>query len=508
MAKVEFKNFEIKYWGQDREILKNINFSFDTDERILLLSPSGMGKSTLLMSLLGIVQRNNLGDCSGSITIDGKNIESITSLEIACNFGVVFQEPESQFCLLYPDEEVAFTLENMSVHQRDMESTVTSALKKVGMLEKREQPLGNMSGGEQQRIAVASSIASGSKMLLLDEPTANLDVEGRRSIKDQVASLDKGFLLVEHNIDEWIDVVDRVIVLGRDGCIAWDTSIKKFLSDGSTLLETLGIWLPSKKWTEDKNIDHPVGKKLLTASNLNYKVKNKKIIDNFSMDINEGEVVALLGRNGSGKSTLSKILGRVIEPSKGSITYDGRNIKNITSKEYYSKIAYVFQNPEHQFIRDSVAAEIELSLSNFDSKKSIEDTLKKYNLYKVRNENPFTLSGGEKRRLSVAVMLSEDHKVLILDEPTFGLDYINAKKLMDNIISLAKKGMGVIIITHDMELVHRYASKAVIINDGSKVYEGHPSKLWEEKKLLLKNGLNIPTNKDILIKSVKRRIVV
>lgn len=495
MARIEFKDFSIQFWGQNEPILEGINLEFTTDEKILLLSPSGSGKSSLLMCLLGIIERNNLGETKGEILIDGRGILDYSPMELAKIFGIVFQEPESQFCLLYPDEEVAFSLENLSIPKKDIKKRVEEALKTVGIYEKRDQNLGTMSGGEQQKVAIASSIALSSSMLLLDEPTANLDSLARQEIRNQILALDKGFLLVEHNLDDWIDCVERVVVLERNKGIVLDSTRDEFISSANEVINNLGIWEPGNKWLDIEKKTFILGEEVVRVENLCYSVKNKKILKGIDISIREGEVIGVLGKNGSGKSTLSKVVARILKADLGGIYYRNEEIGEV--EDFYSKIAYVFQNPEHQFIRDSVEAEIGLSLDTFRSKASVEEILDRYNLKDLRKENPFTLSGGEKRRLSVAIMLSENHRFLILDEPTFGLDYTNAKELMESVAKLSKSGVAVLIISHDMELVEKYTSSVVVLEDGKKVYDGMPSLLWKEEELLRRNGLVKPSNVEV-----------
>ncbi|MEI6856348.1 ABC transporter ATP-binding protein [Psychrilyobacter sp.] len=179
MARIELINFSLKYYGHRKETLSNINLSFNTNEKILLLSPSGYGKSSLLLCLLGIIQRNDLGETKGKITIDDRDIEEMSHLEVAKIFGIVFQDPENQFCTMYPEDEIAFSLENFCIPTEEMGIKIEKVLKQVKIEDKKREMLLNLSGGEQQKVSIGSSLVVGSKMLLLDEPTANLDTLGK-----------------------------------------------------------------------------------------------------------------------------------------------------------------------------------------------------------------------------------------------------------------------------------------------------------------------------------------
>ncbi|WP_028857072.1 ABC transporter ATP-binding protein [Psychrilyobacter atlanticus] len=487
MARVELINFSLKYYGHKKETLSNINLSFDTNEKILLLSPSGYGKSSLLLCLLGIIQRNNLGEVKGKIRIDGTDIEEMSPIEIAKNFGIVFQDPENQFCTMYPEDEIAFSLENFCTPSEKIGEKIDKVLEQVKMKDKKREMLSNLSGGEQQKVAIGSSLAVESKMLLLDEPTANLDTLGRCEINELITSLDIGYLLVEHNFEEWLDRITRAIVIDKNGTIRVDSSGKDFLDKNSDILIELGL---SKNTEEDKSICNKMSSnksdKLLEIKKLNFKYAEKTILNDLSFDVNSGEIVALLGKNGAGKTTLSKILGGMESRFNGEVSYRGKNIKKMSKEKLYSELTYVFQNPEHQFIKDSVRDEIELFKEIHGEEICVDTILDKYNLEGVKNENPFTLSGGQKRRLSVAIMLSKKHNVLILDEPTFGLDYYNTRELMIQIKGLAKKGMGIIIITHNMEIVKEYAMKALVLKEGENSYFGSVKELFENREFLEK----------------------
>lgn len=489
MARVKLINFSLKYYGHRKETLSNINLSFNTDEKILLLSPSGYGKSSLLLCLLGIIQRNNLGETSGKITIDGINIEEMSPIEIARNFGIVFQDSENQFCTMYPEDEIAFSLENFCIPTEEMGIKIEKVLKQVKIEDKKRDMLLNLSGGEQQKVAIGSSLAVESKMLLLDEPTANLDTLGRDEINQLITSLDTGYLLVEHNFEEWLDTITRTIIIDKNGTIRVDSNGEDFLDKNRDILIELGL---SKKVEENEistyndNLFLNKTDKLLEIKNLNFSYAEKEILNDISFDVNAGEIIALLGKNGAGKTTLSKILGGMETKFSGEVAYRGKNIKKISKEKLYSELTYVFQNPEHQFIKDSVRDEIELFKEIHGEEIGLDAILEKYNLEGVKDENPFTISGGQKRRLSVAIMLSKKHKILILDEPTFGLDYFNTRELMVQIKELAKKGMGIIMITHNLNIVKEYATKALVLKEGQNSYFGSVENLFENREFLEK----------------------
>lgn len=493
MAKVVLKDFSLRYYGHKKDTLSNINLSFNTDEKILLLSPSGYGKSSLFLSLLGIIQRNDLGKTKGTITIDGKDITTLSPLEVAKIFGIVFQNPENQFCTMTPENEIAFSLENFQVSHSMIEKKVKESIKEIGMEGRGKDQLTDLSGGEQQKIAIASSLVVDNELLLLDEPTSNLDIHSKKEIKNIISKVEKGFILIEHQFQEWLDLVERILVIGKDGNLAIDSKRDGFLQERENELIELGL-VPSKEREDNLNLeeDNPLreeNEKLLEVRKLNFKYSEKEILKDINFDLYKGEIMALLGKNGAGKTTLSKIIGGMESNYEGETLFKKRETKDIPVKELYKELAYVFQNPEYQFIKNSVKEELKLFKKIHGEGTDIKEILKKYNLEEVRNENPFILSGGQKRRLSVAVMLSKKHKLLILDEPTFGLDHLNTKNLMEQLTKLAQKGMGIIIITHNLDLVERYTTKTMVLRKGRVEFNNSTENFFKERGIgFLKEG--------------------
>ncbi len=537
MKKIQVRELSVELNGN--KILENIDLSFYTNERILLLGESGSGKSTLLLSVMGLLQRSEHATVTGDIVIDGRSVRDMKLNELARIFGMVFQNPESQFCTLYPRDEVAFGLENQCIPSSKMDAVIDDALGMVG-IEKSFESLrvNQLSGGMQQRLAVASIMAIGSEMLIFDEPTANLDPLGRMEIVEAAnlaGNKGKGILLVEHNLEEWLDVIDRVLVMDDQGQLLFDGSVMEVLVDNNHILEEKGIWRPRMTQLvrrlkdqhfpithvpasledircDDKDLlkklfikeqeESPVGDSAqegilkiegLTAG---YK-KNQPVLRDIGFDVHEGDFFALVGRNGSGKSTLSKVLLKMLNGEKGKIQMLGQDMKDIKTKDLYDAIGYVFQNPEHQFIEDSVWSEIAYSvrLMEGDSEKVKEEAvrlLKDFSLYENRRDNPFSLSGGQKRRLSVATMLTGSRKLLILDEPTFGQDEKNATMLMDKLKELNRQGMTIFMITHDMALVSKYTNRTAVLSEGRITYCGDTKNLWQESETLCCAGLNLP----------------
>ncbi|WP_320047160.1 ABC transporter ATP-binding protein [uncultured Ilyobacter sp.] len=540
MAIVDVRNLSVEING--KTVLQDVNIKFHTQERILILGESGSGKSTLLLSLMGIIQRFDNADVTGDILIDGISVRDMKLYDTARIFGMVFQNPESQFCSLYPRDEVAFGLENQCIDPKNMPSIINKSMKDFDFpKEKENQLINTLSGGEQQRLALSSIAAIDSKMLLLDEPTANLDPKGRRQVVKSAkkAGLNgKGLMVVEHNLENWLPFLERLIVIDRDGGILCDGNIREVFYKHGELLREKGIWCPHnlRIYRELKKRGHSFSgipcnieelKKEKVPQTLlkevienNYKIpdkanivgnkpilkleklsagyaKNKPILKEIDLTVKEGDFFALVGGNGSGKSTLSKVILKLVDVFSGSLYISGKELSLYKERELYDLIGYVFQNPEHQFLEDTVWSEVaysidQLTMDENSRNEEVNSLLKDFHLEKYATNNPFSLSGGQKRRLSVATMLVGERKILILDEPTFGQDEKNTIMLMKKLTELNQQGMTIFMITHDLDLVDSHANRTAVMSDGEILYSGDTQELWNEHEIIRKSGLHLP----------------
>ncbi|WP_372713871.1 ABC transporter ATP-binding protein [Ilyobacter sp.] len=540
MAMVEVRNLSVEI--NEKTVLKDINIKFNTEERILILGESGSGKSTLLLSLMGIIQRFENADVTGDVLVDGISVRDMQFSDTARIFGIVFQNPESQFCSLYPKDEVAFGLENQCIDPKNMPNIINKSMEAFNFpKEKENQLINTLSGGEQQRLALSSIAAIDSKMLLLDEPTANLDPKGRRQVvksAKKAGQNGKGLMVVEHNLENWFPFLERLIVIDRDGGILCDGDIREMFYKHGELLREKGIWCPhslriyrdlkasghifnstpcSIEELKKENIPQTLLKKVIDN---NYKTSDKRkdignspilkleklsagyakdhqILKEVDLTVKEGDFFALVGGNGSGKSTLSKVILKLLEISSGSLSISGKELSLYKERELYDLIGYVFQNPEHQFLEDTVWSEVAYSVDQLNLDENIRNEkvnslLKAFYLENYATNNPFSLSGGQKRRLSVATMLVGERKILILDEPTFGQDEKNTTMLMKKLTELNGKGMTIFMITHDLDLVDSYANRIAVMSEGKILYSGDTQNLWNEHEIIRKSGLDLP----------------
>lgn len=509
---IRTERLTVTYLDADRPVLQNVDLQIAADERILLLGPSGAGKSTLLHALAGLVPRAIEAHVTGQVLLEDRPVTAWTPAQVASRLGFLFQEPETQFCMLYPADEVGFGLENLAVEPAAMPAIIAESFARVGLSEGAQQTrIDRLSGGQQQRLALASILAMNPSMLLLDEPTALLDPAGRRLVVETVHDLAQeghGIIVVEHLLDPWLDLLERVILLDETGQIILDDTPEVLFSRHRSRLDTLGVWLPER-------VVSPVGKvpasprqerstpsasksPVLTLSHLSASYgEGPPVLRDISLEVHPGQFWALVGANGSGKSSLAKTLIGMLAPSHGEVRLQDRPVSSLHTRELTEHIAYVFQNPEHQFVTDTVWSEILYSLRQAGVPEEaragqVRKVLERFGLAEHAASNPFALSGGQKRRLAVAAMLQAGAPLLVLDEPTFGQDFRHAQELMQTISMLHDEGVAIFMLTHDMDLVDAYAERVAVLHDGRLVYAGEVAPLWSREEDLLRWDLELP----------------
>ena len=440
----------------------------------MLLGASGSGKSTLLAGLAGLLEG---GEAEGTLLVDG--IEPRAARE---RTGIVFQDPESQLVMGHAGDEVAFGLENRCVPPDRIWPRVDRALADVGFPYGRERATDALSGGEQQRLALAGAMALDPGLLLLDEPTANLDPDGaalvRESLRRILVDGQRTLILVEHRVAEALPLVDRVVVLEAGGGVIADGPPHEVFARHGDALAEAGIWVP----------DHPLPRatsragapraSALEAMGVAYRFPGEArfAVGPLDADLRSAEALAIVGPNGSGKSTLALLLGGLLRPSTGAVLAGSamapvaRAMPNWRwpPSALVRRIGSVFQDPEHQFLTDRVADELLLGplragASPADARRRADALLARLHLEALADANPFTLSGGEKRRLSVATALAAEPSVLILDEPTFGQDRRTAVELLALLADLRDEGAAICFVTHDAPFAEALADRTLRI---------------------------------------------
>ena len=530
---ISFKNFSFQYRAQKKPTLQDINLDIYPGERVLIAGPSGSGKSTLAACINGLNPFSNPGECSGTLMVDGVDAPHSSIFDLAAHVGTVLQDPDGQFIGLTVGEDIAFSLENNCTPQPEMKEIVQHAAELVGI----ENHLGfaphELSGGQKQRVSLAGVMVDDVKILLFDEPLANLDpATGKQAIEliDTIQQkTDTTVLIIEHRLEDvlWRNV-DR-IVLVNEGRILADLCPDDLLS-GSLLAEN-GIreplYLTAMRYagiavTPEKHPAHidsvvldkadnarlhswfqaeplpapkPAPEPLLEVRNLCFGYnKGQHTLRNVSFSIGKGEMVSIVGRNGAGKSTLSKLICGFETQDSGEIYLNGKDLKDENIRRRAKHIGYVMQNPNQMISKTMIYDEVAMALQGSglteeQIREKVEDTLKVCGLYPFRNWPVSALSFGQKKRVTIASVLVQDPELILLDEPTAGQDFRHYTDIMEFLQGLNTRGVTVVMITHDMHLMLEYTPRALVFCDGQLIADRSASAVLCDPELIERAAL-------------------
>lgn len=468
---LEVKNLTYSYPAESNLVLKNISFQVKENEFFSVVGPSGCGKTTLALCLNGLIPKSLKGRLRGDVIINSKSINKTSTAELAEKVQILFQSPESQLFALNVEDEIAFGLENLNMPWQEIQERVNNVMNKLEIEELRNRSIEELSSGQKQKVALASVLAMNPKVLILDEPTANLDPV---AVKNFLAILKKlkremTIILIEHNMDFVSKFSDKIMLMdkGRVVKIAGkeifrDKKFLRIMNPPSNVRES--VKKIKKKAVERKE-------KILEIKNFTFKYPNEIVaLKDINLEVYRGDFLGIVGLNGSGKSTLAlNIIGLL--KGKGVMLLSDDNINKRDVYERTRDIGYVFQNPNYQLFEDNVDKEIEfglrnIKLSNKEIKKRVENALRIINLQNLRKEDPHSLSVGQKRRVTIASVFTMLPRIIIIDEPDTGLDYRNASKLMNYVKKLNDKGYTIIVISHNVELIADYCNRVIYLEDG------------------------------------------
>ncbi|NPV77582.1 MAG: ABC transporter ATP-binding protein [Anaerolineae bacterium] len=523
---IELNNYS--FWAAENEtqLLHGIDLEIESGEFVIILGPSGSGKSTLAFCITGIYPNVLGGRVEGVGRVAGLDIVETPVPQLATHVGMIFQDPDSQFCNLFVDEEVAFGPENLLIPREEVAKRMEQTLKQVGLSGFERRFINELSGGQKQRVAIASVLAMGPDVLILDQPTANLDPVGKSEVYNLLYELnqkqDKTIILIEHQVDELIKYATRIILMDGGKIIA-NGPPRQVLKDWARRLETeMGLWVPevarlallaedfwcpmsifpldaneaAQAWLElplskveslyvsSASATNPEREPFINVEHVSYFYPNGfNALRDVSLSIFPGDVVGLMGENGSGKTTLSRHLIGLLKPTLGKITMNGEDIAEKKVKSLAKDVGYVFQYPEHQFVADTVFDEIAYTprlegKKGDELKEIVQKTLIQVRLFGLDDRHPLTLSMGEKRRLSIATMLVRNPKLLILDEPTAGLDFRNTQRMIDLLMNLRAQNTTIMLVTHTTQLVAGYVDHVFVMEKGELVFAGTPQELF------------------------------
>lgn len=529
---IEFKDFSFQYRVQAKPTLNNINLTIYEGEKVLIVGPSGSGKSTISNCINGLVPFLYEGDISGSLKINGKETRDMSIAEISNSVGTVLQDPDSQFIGLTVAEDIAFKLENNCVDVDRMKEKVKTVSRIVGIDTHLDSSPQRLSGGQKQRVSLAGVMVDEVNILLFDEPLASLDPATGKNAIDLIDKIkkdsNKTIVIIEHRLEDVLyRNVDRVIVV-NNGEIVKDTTPGELLA--TEILKECGIreplYITALKYAGCKldkdinleNIDeinlHSLSEALeswaygvvneevkesieplLELKNVNFEYsKNKKVLKDISFKINKGEMVSIVGRNGAGKSTISRLICGFYHPTSGEILFEGNNLKNSTIKERAEKIGLVMQNPNQMISKTMIFDEVALGLqirgvSEDETKRRVYEALKICGLYEFRNWPISALSFGQKKRVTIASILVLNPELIILDEPTAGQDFKHYTEIMEFLKELNKKGVTIVMITHDMHLMLEYTDRSIVLSDGEKIAEDKAFRILTDDEVIEKANL-------------------
>lgn len=456
MNALELKNVSFAYSGYaERKVLSDCNFHLQYGKLVLLSGTSGEGKSTLFWTINGIIPSVVHGELSGEILIDGDNVLESTTGERAKKIGSVLQNADSQIIQALVKDEIAFGCENLGVNSKEIERRINLSCIKMEL--NKNAKTRTLSGGQKQRLITASTLAMQQKIIILDEPLANLDTASADKLMRTLSILAKigyAVMVIEHRIDKVLPYADEVWRLYK-GETEKVIDKKAFLS-----AQTIKI--------KDTAISTPADTNIFKLENVCYNVKKKAILKDISFDIKKGERLLILGENGCGKTTLTKIIARLLKSNKGDIAQN-LNVKFGTKKrgnaEWYKNVGYIHQNPNYQLFMPTVEQEILFSGYSLEYCQKIVDM---FGIRSLLSRHPQSLSEGQKRKVSIAVVLATKPKVLILDEPTVGQDYTALKRLVEILNTLHDEEQNTMItITHDVRCAEALCDKAILIDNGT-----------------------------------------
>ena len=507
---ISFKDFSFQYNAQKNPTLKHINLDIYPGEKILICGASGSGKSTLGNCINGLIPFSYNGKIEGSLKVDDIETKDSSIFELSTKVGTVLQDPDGQFVGLTVAEDIAFALENDCVEQEKMFAETLSAARKVSIENRMNNAPYDLSGGQKQRVSMAGVLVDKVRILLFDEPLANLDpATGKSAIEliDQIKKeTDTTVIIIEHRIEDVLwQKVDRIILMD-DGMIVSDCDPVTLLR--SDLLKKYGIreplYLTQLKYADvdinniegidcinDLKLDDKAKKQIvkwytsqekpehinnnsniLEVEHIDFRYESsEQILYDVSFAIKKGEMLAIAGKNGAGKSTLCKVICGFEKQFNGNIFFNGEDISNTSIRKRSSHIGYVMQNPNQMISQAMIFDEVSMGIRNIglseeEIKERVYSTLKVCGLYEFRNWPISALSFGQKKRVTIASILVMGPEIIILDEPTAGQDFYHYTEIMEFLCELNRKGITIIMITHDMHLMLEYTTRSLVFYDG------------------------------------------
>ncbi|MHA5130440.1 DUF3744 domain-containing protein [Oenococcus oeni] len=532
MPAVTFKNVNFKYRVQSQATLHDVSFAFDYGEKIIIAGPSGSGKTTISHLINGLIPQSFPGNLDGQILVNDQDVSKLDIFNLSFAVATVLQDTDAQFVGMTVAEDVSFLLENENIDHQTLLKKTNHWLTELNLQSVKNHHPQELSGGQKQRVSMAGVLSSDSKILLFDEPLANLDPAAGRAAIQLISQLQKKLnlmvIIIEHRLEEALKIqADKLVIVSRGKIIANDTpdrvlqsgvvsqvglreplyltalkkagfdlSLEKHLTDLSSLNQELvskkiSNWLNTQISVKKPNPGQPI----LSIKNLFFSYPKQSVFKDFNLDFYAGQITAIVGKNGSGKSTFSNLVTGFLKQDSGQIFFDGQSLDSLSVKERADKIGYVLQNPNQMIsqniVFDEVAYGLKLREVNPEEIKTrVRRVLKISGLDSMRHWPVSALSFGQKKRVTIASVLVLEPQILLLDEPTAGQDYLNYRSIMNFVASLNREHhTSIIVITHDMHLMLEYADRALALVDGKILADDRPAVLLSNLELLKEASL-------------------
>jgi len=503
---INFNHVSYTYPNATQPSLREINLTLPEGEFILLVGPSGAGKSTLLRCLNGLVPHFSGGVLQGTITVNGLNPTQAAPPVMSRHVGFVFQDPEAQFVLDRVEDELAFALENVAMPPAEIRVRVEEVLDLLDLAPLRQRHLETLSGGERQRVAIAAALAFRPRILVLDEPTSQLDPQSAEEVLHALARLNSDLgltiILAEHRLERVLPFADKLVYLPGDGSPLQVGSPRQILEqiELTPPLVTLGRalkWNPlpltikeglrfSRNWPKPQpartrpSLPQPRGEPYLRARQVEVTYHNRAALRKVNLDVWPGEIVALMGRNGAGKSTLLKSLVGLVRPDRGQIKVAGRDVADGNVAQTCRQVGYLPQDPNALLFAETVQEELLITLKNHGlpvTQANPTQLLQRLGLAHKSVAYPRDLSAGERQRVALGAVTVTRPGALLLDEPTRGLDYLAKHQLAELLQQWRNDGLAILLVTHDVELAAMVASRVLLLSQGEVIASGHPAEV-------------------------------
>ena len=527
---ISIQDLSFTYAETTRPALQHVSGEVEEGTFVVIMGHEGAGKSTLCCSLNALVPRFFRGTYRGRVIVQGIEVAQARVAEMSRRVGLVLQDFEAQLFSTSVELEVAFGPENMCLPRDEIERRIDRYLRFVGLAEMRRREPASLSGGQKQRLAIASVLALEPPIVVMDEPTTDLDPVGRGevlSVADTLRQERRTLLVVDHDPDTAVDA-DQVWLM-REGEVVAQGPPRQVLTD-LALLESCGVQPPptvalfqALGWpgqpltveeaialiqqhhlAQPRPLEAPAAQTngrpvILELRDVDYIYPTRAVeaLKGINLQIREGEFLALVGQNGSGKTTLAKHLNGLLKPTRGEVLFRGRPLQEIRRTEMARHVGYVFQNPDHQIFSNTVREEVGfgLRMAGMEPKaveERVAEALAVVGLSGYEDEVPFTLTKGERQRVAVASVLAAQPQVIILDEPTTGLDYRHQRSMMEMLRDLHRRGHTVIIITHSMWVAAEYAERVVVMKDGQILLDAPTRAAFAQEPILAEASLRPP----------------